>query len=149
MKGRKPKPTALRLVGGNAGKRTINRREPVPASGVGDPPEWMNEDQAKAWRWAIGEAPAGMLRSLDQSALTAWIIAADLHRQATEKLNAGTMLIRTREGYPMQSPYLAIVNRQAQIMLKAAAELGFTPSSRSRVEVGPSEEENPEDRFFG
>jgi hypothetical protein len=31
-------------------------------------------------------------------------------------------------GAPMQSPYLPIVNKQAQIMLRAAEQLGFTPS---------------------
>ena len=31
------------------------------------------------------------------------------------------------------SPYLAIVNKQAQLMSRAAAEMGFTPASRSRV----------------
>ena len=33
----------------------------------------------------------------------------------------------------MQSPYLAIANKQAQIMTKAAIEMGFTPASRSRI----------------
>jgi len=36
-------------------------------------------------------------------------------------------------GVPMQSPYLAIANKQAQIMTKAATETGFTPESRSRI----------------
>ncbi len=33
----------------------------------------------------------------------------------------------------MQSPYLAIINKQAQLLQRAAAEMGFTPASRSRV----------------
>ncbi len=33
----------------------------------------------------------------------------------------------------LQSPYLAIANKQAQIMTKAAVEMGFTPASRSRI----------------
>ncbi|WP_301101473.1 P27 family phage terminase small subunit [Propionivibrio sp.] len=33
----------------------------------------------------------------------------------------------------MQSPYLAIANKQAQIMTKAATEMGFTLVSRSRI----------------
>jgi len=38
-------------------------------------------------------------------------------------------------GLPLQSPYLAILNKQAQIMRKAGAELGFLPASRTRVQV--------------
>jgi phage terminase small subunit len=37
-------------------------------------------------------------------------------------------------GLPIQSPYLPVVNKQAQIMLKAAELLGFSPASRSRVQ---------------
>jgi phage terminase small subunit len=33
----------------------------------------------------------------------------------------------------MQSPYLTIANRQAEIMLRVASEFGFTPASRSRI----------------
>jgi phage terminase small subunit len=46
-------------------------------------------------------------------------------------------------GLPLQSPYLAILNKQAQIMLKAGAELGFSPSSRSRVQVMPDARDGP------
>jgi hypothetical protein len=35
--------------------------------------------------------------------------------------------------YPVQSPYIAIANRQAEIMLRIASEFGFTPASRSRI----------------
>jgi phage terminase small subunit len=34
-----------------------------------------------------------------------------------------------------RSPYVGILNQQAAVMLKCAAEMGFTPSSRSRVKV--------------
>ena len=35
--------------------------------------------------------------------------------------------------FPIQSPYLAIANRQAEIMMRIASEFGFTPASRSRI----------------
>jgi P27 family predicted phage terminase small subunit len=44
----------------------------------------------------------------------------------------GTM-IKSPSGYPVQSPYLAIANRQAEIMMRIASEFGFTPASRSRI----------------
>jgi phage terminase small subunit len=33
----------------------------------------------------------------------------------------------------VQSPYVAIANRQAEIMMRIASEFGFTPASRSRI----------------
>ena len=47
-------------------------------------------------------------------------------------------------GLPIQSPYLPVVNKQALIMLRAAEQLGFTPGSRSRVQIA---EEIPSDEF--
>jgi phage terminase small subunit len=42
-------------------------------------------------------------------------------------------MIKSPSGYPVQSPYLAIANRQTDIMMRIASEFGFTPASRSRV----------------
>ena len=38
-------------------------------------------------------------------------------------------------GVPMQSSYLVIANKHAQIMTKAAIEMGVTPASRSRISI--------------
>lgn len=147
-RGRKPKPTALKLVQDNPGKRPLNKREPKARGNLYDPPAWLTEDQRKGWEYAIECAPHGLLKRVDRSTLVAWVIAEDLHRQAVEKLNNGALLIKTPNGMPVQSPFIAIINKQAQIMLKAAAEMGFTPASRSRVEVEDAQDDD-EDEFFG
>jgi hypothetical protein len=41
--------------------------------------------------------------------------------------------MKSPNGYPVQSLYLSIVNRQVEIMIRIASEFGFTPASRSRV----------------
>jgi P27 family predicted phage terminase small subunit len=51
----------------------------------------------------------------------------------------GTM-VKSPTGYPIQSPYLAIANRQAEIMMRVASEFGFTPASRSRISVPPPDQ---------
>jgi phage terminase small subunit len=40
----------------------------------------------------------------------------------------------------MQNPFLAIMNRQAEIMLRAASELGFTPACRPRIQTSEATE---------
>jgi P27 family predicted phage terminase small subunit len=149
MPGPPKKPTALKVVAGNPGKRVLNKREPKPRGNLYDAPAWLTEAQRTGWDYAIECAPFGLLKRLDRSTLVAWVVAEDLHRQAAEKLNGGAMLIKTPNGMPVQSPYLSILNKQAMIMLKAASEMGFTPASRSRVEVTDDEQEaDPADRFF-
>jgi phage terminase small subunit len=49
-------------------------------------------------------------------------------------------MIKSPQGFPIQSPYLAIANRQAEIMMRIASEFGFTPASRSRIST-PSKAE--------
>lgn len=88
------------------------------------------------WAFAITNAPYGLLKQLDRSVLAIWVVAEDLHREAAEKVAQYGLLTKSpNAGLPLQSPYLAILNKQAQIMLKAGAELGFSPSSRTRVQV--------------
>jgi hypothetical protein len=71
--------------------------------------------------------------------LAIWVVAEDLHREAAEKIAQYGLLTKSpNAGLPLQSPYLAILNKQAQIMIKAGAELGFSPASRTRVQVSPS-----------
>lgn len=91
-------------------------------------------------------APSGMLKRLDQSILTVWVVAEERHADAAQQVSKlGSLLKAKGSGTPYQNPFLAIMNKQAMIMMKAAAELGFTPSSRSRVKVEPEKpgEGNP------
>jgi Phage terminase, small subunit len=67
-------------------------------------------------------------------------------------------MMKSPLGFPVQSPFLAIANRQTEIMMRIASEFGFTPASRSRIstpiaddpslldlmeEVPPSEPDEP------
>ena len=49
MRGRKPKPTTLKLLDGNPGKRTINDREPAALAGVPEPPGWLDDEARAEW----------------------------------------------------------------------------------------------------
>lgn len=136
MRGRRPKPTHLKRLQGNPGKRALNEAEPVPEGDLYAAPEWMSDAQRESWAYAITHAPYGLLKQLDASVLAIWVVAEDLHRQAAEKVTQYGLLTKSpNAGLPLQSPYLAILNKQAQIMLKAGAELGFSPASRTRVQV--------------
>lgn len=149
MRGRKPKPTHLKLLQGNAGKRAINRNEPQPDGALIEPPGDLPVSALPFWNQAIADAPAGLLRRLDLRVLTVWSIAAWLHSDAARQVAASVTVLQTKSGELVQHPSLAILNKQAIIMLKAAAEMGFTPSSRSRVAVDGASgvSSNPFDRF--
>jgi P27 family predicted phage terminase small subunit len=134
MAGRKPLPNTVKKIKGTLQKCRVNLREPQPQGDLVEPPLYMTDGAKNAWRYAIESAPQHLLRRLDMSVLEVWACAADLYRQAQTGLAKTGLLIKApNTGVPMQSPYLAIANKQAQIMTKAATEMGFTPASRSRI----------------
>ena len=87
---------------------------------------------------AVGELAAlRLLTNLDRAALAAHCGAYALWAEATEAIQKYGAMIKSPQGFPIQSPYLAIANRQAEIMMRIASEFGFTPASRSRIATPP------------
>src|ERR1700704_6526127 len=74
-----------------------------------------------------------LLTNLDRAALAAYCGAYAPWAEAMEAIQKFGTMIKSPTGYPVQSPYLAIANRQAEIMMRIASEFGFTPASRSRI----------------
>lgn len=145
MAGRKPKPTALRLLGGNAGKRAVNKREPKPARGVPKCPAHLTARAKAAWKRIGPELQKmGVLTLADGPALEMLCDAYAQYREADDCVQAegltydtvselGTM-VRARPEVAMR----ADAWRRVRAML---AEFGLTPSSRSRVSAAKPEEE--------
>ena len=152
MRGRRPLPTIIKKTKGTLQKCRTPEREPTPAGFLGEPPEQLSPGAREQWRHAIACAPPGLLTPLDANTLAAWAVAADLFWRAQEGLAKTGILVKSPSGYPMQSPYLPIINKQMQLMSRAAAEMGFTPASRARVAVAPEAGEgefDPWDQIAG
>ena len=70
MAGRKPKPTAIKKLEGNSGKRKLNTKEPIPAKGMPNCPEWLLAEAKKEWeRLADLMNQMGVLTEVDMVAL--------------------------------------------------------------------------------
>ncbi len=135
--GRKAKPTAIRRREGNPGKRAWNHGEPIPPEVIPDCPEHLSDVAAAEWhRVAATLHEMGVLSTVDRAALAAYCQAYGRWVEAEERMRQTPLLIRTPSGYPQQSPWLSIANKQLELMAKFMAELGMTPSSRSRVNLG-------------
>jgi P27 family predicted phage terminase small subunit len=82
----------------------------------------------------VGElSTLNMITSLDRAALATYCGAYALWAEATQAIQKFGSMVKSPTGYPMQSPYISIANRQAEIMMRIASEFGFTPASRSRI----------------
>jgi P27 family predicted phage terminase small subunit len=144
MRGRKPKPTELKIVQGTftAGDNRKRAREPKLSKNLDAAPDWLTPSQKESWDYAIENSPSGLLKRLDRSVLTAWVIAEDNHRFASQQLQTQGMVFTSPNGHEVQSPYVGILNTQAQMMMKCASEMGFTPTSRSRIVLAEEEVED-------
>ena len=83
--------------------------------------------------WSRELAPLRILTHLDRAALAAYCGSYALWAEATEAIQKYGAMVKSPTGYPIQSPYVSIANRQTEIMMRIASEFGFTPASRSRI----------------
>lgn len=152
MKGRKPKPTNLKLVTGNPGKRPINKDEPRPDPAIPSPPDFLSKDALIEWGRVTNKLYAlGLLTDIDMAVMAAYCQAYGQWAEAQRKLQEqpsvgmsggskktitkknGDVVVEEKRGQFMTNPWIWISNKAWEQMVKAAAEFGMSPSSRSRV----------------
>ena len=150
MRGRRPKPTRLKVLTGNLGKRPMNKHEPKPEPVVPECPNELGPVARREWdRLASELGKLKILTALDRAALAAYCGAYALWAEATEAIQKYGTMVKSPSGYPIQSPYVSIANRQAEIMMRIASEFGFTPASRSRISTPIKNEPNLFDLLGG
>jgi P27 family predicted phage terminase small subunit len=155
--GRNNKPTALKRLQGNPGKRALNNCEPQ-FSGTPKCPSWLDKDAKAEWKRVATELEAlNMLTRCDQSALAGYCKSYSTWKQAE--------LLVTQHGLVLTEPILSkageVVGQRikrnpattiASDALKSLARygslFGFDPSSRARLHIAPTETADPFDEFL-
>jgi P27 family predicted phage terminase small subunit len=129
--GHNAKPTALRALTGNPGKRPLNEHEPQPEP-LHDlaPPPGLDIYGKQAWRqYAPMLQRLGLLTMADVLLLTALCSAHSRWRRATAALHK----VRPTDDAYRQ---LALTVEKAEHSLRLMAnEFGMSPASRSRLDV--------------
>ena len=142
MRGRKPKPSALRVLEGNPGKRPINKNEPEPEPGIPPAPENMSEQAKKAWAAvSVKLDKIGVLTEVDDWALEQLCenYAEILELRAEIKKDGRFQTVTNKNGdtrtvnHPAATQ-LADAERRFKAMLE---QFGLTPSARVRVKANP------------
>jgi P27 family predicted phage terminase small subunit len=147
MRGRKPNPTAIKILRHNPGRRPLNRNEPAPARArdLTAPPALLGA-AADEWRRIAPKLHRlGLLTEIDDAALTAYCITWARWLEAETQIREHGMVLKTRKGAPILSPYVAIAARTMQQLRAWLEQFGMTPSSRSRVKTDAGQK--PADRF--
>jgi DNA modification methylase len=87
MRGRKPKPTRLKVITGNPGKRPLNHNEPRPEVEIPECPPELGPAAQREWQRLVGDLAAfRLLTNLDRAALAAYCGAYALWAEAMEAI---------------------------------------------------------------
>lgn len=145
-RGRPAKPTRLKELAGNPGKRAINRKEPKP-TGAAEPPKTLTKDAAAIWKRVVAAMPVATYTRADESLIAAYCEAVALHRRATAEIDAKGMTVAGSTGQLTISPFVKIQADQARLIVSLGGRLGLDPASRQSLHV---EDTDPaDDGFFG
>jgi len=141
MRGRRPKPSRIKALTGNPGKRPLNVHEPRPEPALPECPPELSSAGRREWERLSAElSKLNLVTNLDRGALATYCAAYGFWTEALEQIQKYGTMVKSPTGYPIQSPYLAIANRQAELMIRIASEFGFTPASRSRISTPPPDQ---------
>lgn len=138
-RGRPPKPTALKILQGNPGKRPLPKDEPRPEAKTPSCPRFLSGGAKAEWRRIVPELEAlGLLTKVDRAALAAYCQAYARWKEAEAFLteNGTTYVSRDKDGkvkFVAPFPQVSIAQKQSQLMHRFLVEFGLTPSSRTRV----------------
>jgi P27 family predicted phage terminase small subunit len=106
--------------------------QPVEVEKVECPPE-LGPVAREEWdRVAPLLMAAGRLKPLDRAPLAIYCAAYASWLEASIALQTYGTVMKSPSGFPMQSPYVSIATKYADIMTRVASEFGFTPASRRR-----------------
>lgn len=148
QRGPQPKPTLLKLIQGNPGKRPLNMADGVnPEVAIPDAPRHLNKDARKEWKRISAELYSlGLISRLDRAALSlycqAWgqlvMLEESLNRKMAQHVEkdedpARALYFITDKGYEGQTVMVQMINTLRQQVSTFLKAFGMDPSSRSRV----------------
>lgn len=139
----KPKPTKLKKLEGNPGKRPLNENEPIPQSIAPECPDWLLAEAKKEWKRLAPELERlGLLTVIDRVAFAAYCQSYAKWKKAEKFLKKHGMTIKIPEKDEFGNvisikvkkfPEVSIANECLKQIRSFASEFGLTPSSRGRI----------------
>ena len=149
-RGPAPKPTALRILGGETRPSRINHAEPKP-SGMPRMPVDMPVDAKKVWRRIVRDyGPTGVLTAADADVLRAYCEAFVRYTKSAALLEeTGPLVSGARQGELVKNPLHQVVRDNATLMRALGHDIGLSPAARTGLHAAPAAVEDPVETFLG
>ena len=146
-RGPRKKLAALNYLDGNPSRRLIAA---AGIEGIGEPfiPDHLMTDAASCVMAVQSSMPPGLYRRLDSFLLAAFGMAWAVHKRASEEIAKPEFewITVNDHGTAHSSPWLKILNTQAQVIGSLGGRLGLDPTSRQALQLPEQRREN---RFYG
>ena len=151
-RGRKPKPSGLKVIAGTDRADRRNDNEPKFTPDIPSAPPFLSNEAAAEWARVCEQLyTQGVLSQVDRAALGAYCQAygrweqaeAALARMAERDNVTKGLMIKTTNGNAVQNPLVGTANKAMADMMRYAAEFGMTPSARSRISASLPDEGDP------
>ncbi len=142
----KRKPTELKIVQGNPGKRPLNKDEPKPAEAVAPkPPPWLDNNGLHAWETVVPELERlGLLTDVDLIALAHFCSWHSTFLWASREIEMDGMTLTDNSGRQYKNPAMNIKDAASKHVRAFGSEFGLTPSTRGGMVV-PKGRRNADD----
>jgi P27 family predicted phage terminase small subunit len=147
QRGPEKKPSNIRILEGNPGKRPIkNEVKPAPVSS--GKPKFLKGEAADEWsRVSVKLERLGLLTEIDSTALAAycqayarWVqLEADADRAIAE--HDGQTTYDLRNGATTVHPQIAAAANMMKVMASLLSKFGMSPSDRAGLVVDKQEDE--------
>lgn len=152
MRGRPSKPTSLKLVEGNRGKRAMNKQEPDPDYLANlTAPTWLPGPAKKVWdEVAPHLRSAKLLTNVDVDMLAMGCVAIAQYRNAATQV-ANAPIVKAKKskdangkmvttGSDYVSPWVMLQSMSFKQAMTVFQQFGMSPAARTRIAVNPQGE---------
>ena len=151
-RGRKPKPTRLKILTGNPGKSKLDKLEPLPDVDIPPCPEDLSAAAKEEWnRITPRLKDLGLITHMDLSIITAYCQTWGDYMEAVYRVRTLGTILTSETGKKYKNPWITIKENSLRNLLRFASEFGLSPSARTKVktvEHGDYDKEQMK-RFFG
>ena len=158
-KGRKPKPTVLKKLQGNPGKRSLKKKsEPKPPITRGAAPVNLGSDDNLAAGFLAKYRPTlqalGLLTDADDAAFEMAARHYSLAVKAYEQVETSGLTVFDDHHEERKHPLIQVFRDNSQAFKGYITEFGMTPSARVRLRVEEADqlsayEKSLEEKLFG
>src|SRR5574337_42546 len=156
--GRRPKPTAIKELEGNPGKRPLNRDEPQPNKVAPEMPKGMAKAAQREWRRIVPKLlKLGLLSEIDGKSLSSYCDAVAIIEAARKQIKEHRQYYVSHYEFKGEIVVGEIkTNPAVADLLKATAmkksfeiEFGLTPASRTKFKVDKGPAVDPLEELLG